>query len=101
MCRQRRARHHHRPPPARHHHAATTSEKAFCPSCGTSSSRVHSRYVRRLDDTAAGQRRVAIELQVRRFRCRESGCPQVTFLEQVSGLIFRHGHCKRQFSGWP
>ncbi|MGW3152131.1 ISL3 family transposase [Streptomyces sp. NPDC001177] len=71
--------------------AATTSAKAVCPSCGTSSSRVHSGYVRRLDDTATGQRRVAIELRVRRFRCRESGCSQVTFVEQMPGLTFRHG----------
>ncbi|MER7149235.1 transposase family protein, partial [Streptomyces xanthochromogenes] len=64
---------------------------AVCPGCGTSSTRVHSRYVRRLDDTAAGQRRVIIELRVRRFRCHQQACPQATFVEQVSGLTFRHG----------
>ncbi|MFE6849137.1 ISL3 family transposase, partial [Streptomyces sp. NPDC057686] len=62
-----------------------------CPACGASSTRVHSRYVRRLDDTAAGRRRVVIELQVRRFRCRQQACPQATFAEQIPGLTFRHG----------
>ncbi|WP_158751577.1 ISL3 family transposase [Streptomyces bicolor] len=55
------------------------------------STRVHSRYVRRLADTAIGGRPVVIELQVRRFRCRERTCAQATFAEQVDGLTFRHG----------
>ncbi|MFE3205593.1 ISL3 family transposase [Embleya sp. NPDC059237] len=71
--------------------AAATTGRAECPACGTTSTRVHSRYVRRLDDTAAGRRRVVIELQVRRFRCRQQACPQATFAEQVPGLTFRHG----------
>jgi len=52
---------------------------------------VHSRYVRRLADSAVGHRRVVIELQVRRFRCSENRCAQTTFAEQVSGLTFRYG----------
>ena len=72
-------------------HAATTSDEAGCPSCGTVSTRVHSSYVRRLDDSAAGGRRVVVELRVRRFRCRERACPRATFVEQAAGLTFRHG----------
>ncbi|MGW4898010.1 ISL3 family transposase [Kitasatospora sp. NPDC004240] len=72
-------------------HAATTGNEAGCPSCGTVSTRVHSSYVRRLDDSAAGRRRVVVELRVRRFRCRERACPRATFVEQASGLTFRHG----------
>ncbi|MFF3915438.1 ISL3 family transposase [Streptomyces sp. NPDC001852] len=72
-------------------HAATTSDEAGCPSCGTVSARVHSSYVRRLDDSAAGGRRVVVELRVRRFRCHERMCPRSTFVEQAAGLTFRHG----------
>jgi transposase len=73
-------------------HATTTSSMAACPSCGMASSRVHSRYVRRLDDAAAAAgRRVVVELQVRRFRCCQPACPKATFVEQVPGLTFRHG----------
>ncbi|GAA0915723.1 ISL3 family transposase [Nonomuraea longicatena] len=72
-------------------HATTTNGYAACPSCGTVSSRVHSRYVRRLDEAAIASRRVVVELQVRRFRCREQACPKATFAEQVPGLTFRHG----------
>ncbi|MFF8103437.1 ISL3 family transposase [Streptomyces sp. NPDC016640] len=71
--------------------ARTSAERAVCPTCGTASARVHSRYVRRLVDNAVGGRPVVVELQVRRFRCREQACPQATFAEQVDGLTFRHG----------
>ncbi|MFJ8637435.1 ISL3 family transposase [Streptomyces sp. NPDC093568] len=71
--------------------ARTGVQQAACPACGTLSSRVHSRYVRRLADSAVGGRPVLIELQVRRFRCRERACGQATFAEQVDGLTFRHG----------
>ncbi|MEY9937650.1 ISL3 family transposase [Streptacidiphilus sp. MAP5-3] len=72
-------------------HATVTSSAAACPACGTASSRVHSPYTRRLDEAAAAGRRVLIELQVRRFRCCEAACSKSTFVEQVSGLTFRHG----------
>ncbi|MFD7163683.1 ISL3 family transposase [Streptomyces violascens] len=77
-------------------HAATTTGRATCPSCGTSSTRVHSRYVRRLDDAAVGQRRVVIELRARRFRCGQRSCSQATFVEQVKGLTFRYGRRSEQ-----
>ncbi|MFE3202314.1 transposase family protein [Embleya sp. NPDC059237] len=79
-------------------HATTTSGYAACPSCGTVSARLHSRYVRRLDEAAAG-RRMVLELRVRRFRCREQACPKATFAEQVPGLTFRHGRRSRGLPG--
>ncbi|WP_331748570.1 transposase family protein [Streptomyces chartreusis] len=71
--------------------ARASAERAACPACGTMSGRVHSRYVRRLADTAVAGRPVMIELQVRLFRCRDRACRQATFVEQVDGLTFRHG----------
>ncbi|GII96073.1 ISL3 family transposase [Sinosporangium siamense] len=71
--------------------ATTTSAQAACPRCGTVSARLHSHYVRRLDDHAVSGRRVVIELRVRRFRCGEPPCSQATFVEQIAGLTFRHG----------
>ncbi|MEV5880632.1 ISL3 family transposase [Streptomyces sp. NPDC052101] len=71
--------------------ARTAAERAACPACGTASVRVHSRYVRRLADSAVGGRPALIELRVRRFRCSQQDCPQATFAEQVDGLTFRHG----------
>ncbi|MFF0228206.1 ISL3 family transposase [Streptomyces sp. NPDC004629] len=71
--------------------ARASAGRATCPTCGTMSGRVHSRYVRRLADTAVAGRPVVIELQVRRFRCRDRACRQATFVEQVDGLTVRHG----------
>ncbi|MEU2132385.1 transposase family protein [Streptomyces sp. NPDC018352] len=71
--------------------ARASADRAVCPACGTTSARVHSRYVRRLADSAVGGRPVVIELRVRRFRCRQGACPQKTFAEQVEGLTFQHG----------
>ena len=53
--------------------------------------RVHSRYQRRLADTATGGQEVLIDLQVRRFFCGNRGCAKATFAEQVPGLTTRYG----------
>ncbi|MGW3690641.1 ISL3 family transposase [Streptomyces sp. NPDC005125] len=71
--------------------ACAVAGRATCPGCGAASARVHSRYVRRLADSAVGHRGVVIELGVRRFRCRESVCSRATFVEQIDGLTFRYG----------
>ena len=56
-----------------------------CPRCGMVSSRVHSRYERRLADAAAGGQRVVIRLRARRFFCSARDCPARTFAEQRLG----------------
>jgi transposase len=50
-----------------------TAEMADCPECGTSSSSVHSRYVRTVADLPWQGRRVVFRVTVRRFRCRNGG----------------------------
>jgi transposase len=51
---------------------------------------VHSRYERRLLDTAAGGIEVVICLTVRRFFCLAAECAKVTFAEQVEGLTSKN-----------
>jgi transposase len=70
--------------------ARACGSSAVCPGCGAVSRRVHSRYQRRLLDTAAGGREVLICLTVRRFFCPVPACEKVTFAEQVGGLTSRH-----------
>jgi transposase len=70
--------------------ARTRAGDAACPGCGRRSGRVHSRYERRLADTAIGGRPVVIRLQVRRFFCAHPDCPAATFAEQVEGLTSRY-----------
>jgi transposase len=70
--------------------ARACAGEAACPGCGVESRRVHSRYERRLADTAAGGQEVLIVLQARRFSCDNAACAKVTFAEQVPGLTTRY-----------
>ncbi|MFD7612403.1 transposase family protein [Streptomyces sp. NPDC059828] len=71
-------------------HARARSAGAECPHCGSTSGRVHGRYIRRLADAAVGGARVVIELLVRRFKCPSRACRAVTFAEQIAGLTSPH-----------
>jgi transposase len=70
--------------------ASCRAGSASCPRCGQASAQVHGGYGRTVADGAAGGRPVLIVLQVRRFRCRNPGCPAVTFAEQARGLSERY-----------
>jgi len=71
--------------------ARTCASEAACPSCGVVSRRVHSRYQRRLADTASGGQEVLIHMEARRFFCGNNACAKATFAEQVPGLTTRYG----------
>ncbi|MBG0569359.1 ISL3 family transposase [Actinoplanes sp. NEAU-A11] len=72
-------------------HARTHLEKASsCTGCGSTSDWIHSRYTRRLADSALGGRPARIELQVRRLYCENPLCPKTTFAEQIGGLTVRY-----------
>jgi Transposase/zinc-finger of transposase IS204/IS1001/IS1096/IS1165 len=70
--------------------ALCRAASACCPRCGQESSRVHGGYSRVVADGAAGGRPVLIALRVRRFRCQQPSCPQITFAEQAQGLTSRY-----------
>lgn len=62
---------------------------AACSRCGAISKRVHSSYLRRVQDTPIGLFIVWIQLKVRRFRCGNRNCKQQTFAEQFPDLVGR------------
>ena len=70
--------------------ASCRAVSACCPRCGQESSRVHGGYSRVVADGAAGGGPVLIALRVRRFRCQQSSCPQITFAGQAEGLTSRY-----------
>ncbi|MDV9199207.1 ISL3 family transposase [Streptomyces sp. Wh19] len=70
--------------------AQCTANGAVCPVCGVWSNRVHGAYLRFPADVPSGGRSVVLQLKVRRFVCRNSGCTRRTFVEQVPGLTRRH-----------
>jgi transposase len=59
---------------------------AACPDCDAPSSRVHSRYERRLADLPWQGRPVAVRIRARRFICARPACPRRTFAERLPGV---------------
>ncbi|MFJ9753091.1 transposase family protein [Streptomyces chartreusis] len=51
---------------------------AICPGCGSEGRRVHSRYERRLCDTAISNQQTVVHLQVGRFFCDDGVCGKRT-----------------------
>jgi transposase len=52
----------------------SAARSAVCPWCDGRSSRVHSEYIRVVDDARVATVTVTAKLVVRRFRCEKSGC---------------------------
>ena len=70
--------------------ARSRRRTAECPRCGKPSSRVHSRYLRRLWEQPCAGRRVRLILTLQRFRCVNTDCRRCTFVEPLEGLAQRH-----------
>ena len=71
----------------------TVSPTALCPSCGTASSRLQSRYTRTLRDLPSVGRPLRLVMHVRRFFCKKSTCAQKIFVERLPTLC--HPHTQR------
>jgi transposase len=70
--------------------ARPRSRGSRCGRCGRVSTRVHSRYRRRVADLPVAGRPVVLWLTVRRFFCDHVDCRARTFVEQVPDLTERH-----------
>jgi transposase len=68
----------------------TVSPTAVCPSCGTASSRIQSRYTRTLRDLPSVGRPLRLIMHVRRFFCTKSTCAQKIFVERLPTLCYSH-----------
>jgi transposase len=64
-------------------HLATNDSIVLCPFCGYSSSRIHSRYSRKLTDLPWAGKSVLVILQLRRFFCDNKACSHKTFAERL------------------
>jgi hypothetical protein len=62
-----------------------------CPGCGTFSSRVHSRYLRKLSDLPWEGLPVRVQLRTRRFFCVRPECSQTIFTERLPSTVMRYG----------
>lgn len=70
--------------------AHTDALVANCPGCGEASSRVHSRYSRRLSDWSVSGREVLLDVRVRRFFCGNRRCEKKIFAELLGQLAGRY-----------
>ena len=68
---------------------------AECPSCGSSSQRLHSNYVRKLRDLPSHGQAVMIQLSARRFRCLNLACGRKTFAERLGDAVISARRTKR------
>jgi transposase len=59
-------------------------KQARCPYCGAESCKVHSRYVRKLQDLPIQGKKATICLTNRKYFCRNADCGHRTFAEQFS-----------------
>jgi len=86
----------------------TTQAAAACPICGSASSRVHARYVRRIPDLPWHGVRFGLQLCVRRFFCDHFGCTRRIFTERLLSVVAPMGAkrlgcrsgCARSASRW-
>jgi transposase len=64
-----------------------SKDSGICPSCGTISGRVHSRYQRRVSDLPLSGRSVQLVVVARRFRCDAVLCGRQIFVERFAGDV--------------
>lgn len=62
---------------------------AHCTACGTTSSRKHGCYRRRVKDLPCSGHRITLEIHVRRFRCDNTRCRRRTFAECLPQFVAR------------
>ena len=65
----------------------TTFPTSPCPSCGTVSSRIQSRYTRVLHDLPSVGHPIRLIVHVRRFFCKKSTCAPKIFVERLQFAI--------------
>ncbi len=64
-----------------------TQHRANCPRCQRPSTRIHSRYRRKVADIPWHGVAVCLELHTRRFRCTNVLCPQSIFCERLPAVV--------------
>jgi transposase len=70
---------------------SSTRPTGNCPACGQPGTRVHSSYVRTLQDLPWQGTRVVIRWRSRKFFCDSPGCPQRIFTERLPAVTWPYG----------
>jgi transposase len=78
----------------------TTAAHACCPLCGQSSTRVHSRYTRRLADLPWHGLALKLVLYARKFFCDNPDCGRQIFTERLPELVAPYARRTRRLDEW-
>jgi transposase len=81
-----------------HIQAHSLNSVSRCPDCQQPSDSIHSHYTRSPQDLPSVQRQVRLELQVQRFRCRNSACRRRTFVERLPEFVPFYGRRTHRLS---
>ena len=76
-------------------YVVSTRKEANCPSCGQSSSRVHSKYTRSFQDLPIQNKKVIVVIDNRKLFCDNAGCKNTTFAETFPFLPEKGKKSKR------
>src|SRR5262249_62107804 len=68
----------------------SAQKEPLCPSCDVKSTRIHSRYARKLADLPRMEIAVKIDLLARSFFCDNTSCPQNIFCERLPSVADKH-----------
>jgi hypothetical protein len=63
----------------------------YCPLCHSLSTRIHSRYERKLQDLPISGKVVEVRLYSRKFFCQQESCPRRIFAQQQQNCLKRYG----------
>ena len=78
----------------------TTSRVAKCPLCDEEAIRIHSHYLRHLDDLPWQELRVRLRLHTRRFFCENPACERQIFTERLPGVVAAYGRRTVRLDEW-
>ena len=70
--------------------SAVSEGVGTCPTCSVRSDSRHGHYVRQLQDLAAQGAVVKLSVRMERWRCRNPGCKQDTFVQQLPRVAIPH-----------
>ncbi|NJN47767.1 MAG: ISL3 family transposase [Candidatus Competibacteraceae bacterium] len=76
----------------------TSTQCAACPQCHQPSHATHSQYQRRIADLPCAGMTVGLQVQVRKFFCRNPACRQVVFSERLSSLAAAYARRTQRLS---
>lgn len=74
--------------------------QARCPLCSQSSGRIHSRYIRVINDLPWQGMPVYLRLHARRFFCDNPECERRIFTERVPEVAASYGRCTHRLGEW-